>query len=202
MISILALRRSALGLVALALVPLALAGCAGQEPTPTFPPISFTSEAPITLDVQTVEVQDTYMPPLKRPNVEHEFPMTPASVLARWPAERIRPVGMGKTAVLIIKDASAVEEPLPTTSGIQGLFKTEQASRVTARIEATLAIRGADGRQAAFTTARVARSTTLPEGQSLNARDASLYQLNRDLMTAFDREMTQQINDYLTRYLR
>jgi hypothetical protein len=37
---------------------------------------------------------------------------------------------------------------------------------------------------------------------SLNERDAALYTFTKDLMTSFDQQMTQNINDYLGRYIR
>jgi hypothetical protein len=73
---------------------------------------------------------------------------------------------------------------------------------VTGTIEAVLSIRGADGRQVATTDARVSRSTTLPEQMSLNERDTALYNFNKDLLTSFDQQMTQNIEQYLGGYLR
>jgi hypothetical protein len=181
---------------------LGLAACADQAPPPRFPPLSFRTQPPIALDVKSVDVRDEYVPPLRAPNIEHELPVTIAAAVRGWAIDRLQPVGAGDTATLTIKTASAVEQPLPKETGLSATFTQQQASKVTGTVEAVLAIRGADGRIAASTTARVVRSTTLPENMSLNERDAALYTFTKDLMTSFDQQMTQNINDYLGRYIR
>ena len=189
-----------LGLAALAM--LALSACQQAPPPPRFPPLSFRTGTPITLDVRSVDVRDEYNPPLRAPNVEHQFPETPATAVRQWAIDRLKPTGGANTAVLTLKKASAVEQALATETGVTATFTKQQATKVTGTIEAVLAIRGADGRQVATTDARVSRSTTLPEEMSLNERDVALYNFNKDLLTSFDQQMTQNIEQYLGGYLR
>jgi hypothetical protein len=185
-----------------ALVMFALAACQQAPPPPRFPPLSFRTGAPITLDVRSVDVRDEYTPPLRAPNVEHQFPETPATSVRQWAIDRLRATGGGNTAVLTLRRASAVEQALATETGVAATFTKQQATKVTGTIEAVLSIRGADGRQVATTDARVSRSTTLPEQMSLNERDTALYNFNKDLLTSFDQQMTQNIEQYLGGYLR
>ena len=55
-----------------------VAACARGPAAPAYPPFSFADLPPIELDVATIEVDTQYAAPLKEPNVEHRFPVTPA----------------------------------------------------------------------------------------------------------------------------
>jgi hypothetical protein len=107
-------RRNLGTMAALALLAGMVGACQTPlPPPPTFAEITFASEAPIRLNVASVDVVDEYLPPLKPPNVDHEFPVKIATVAERWGRDRLRAVGAAGSVRVTIKDASAIATDLP-----------------------------------------------------------------------------------------
>ncbi len=186
-------------LVAAAL--LAVAGCVEAPPVPEFPEISFTDKPKIFLLAGTIEVVDTYVPPGRRPNLEHEFPVRPAAMLARWAADRLAVSGGAATFRFIINDASATETALKTTKGIKGLLKDQQAHRydlaLAVRIEVT-----EGGYVRGFAEAQAKNSRTAIESISLNDREKTYYEMTEAAGRAIDAELEKNIRQFLATYLR
>ena len=180
---------------------LAVAGCVESPPVPEFAQISFADKPKILLVAGKVEVVDNYMPPGRRPNVEHEFPVRPAAMLARWATDRLAVSGGAATVRFIINDASATETALKTAKGIKGLLKDQQAHRydlaLAVRIEVTEGgyIRG-------FAEAQAKNSRTTVESISLNDREKTYYEMTAAAGRAIDAELEKNIRQFLATYLR
>lgn len=180
---------------------LVVAGCVDAPPVPEFALITFADKPKIVLAVGTVEVVDNYLPPGRRPNVEHEFPVRPAAMLASWAADRLAPSGGAATVRFIINDASAIETPLETVKGLKGLFKDQQAHRYDLAVEVRVEITEG-GFVRGFAEARAESSRTASESISLNDRERMYYEMTQAAGQAIDAELEKNIRQYLAAYLR
>ncbi len=180
---------------------LVLAAAAASAQDRKFAEMTFTHLAPLSLDVQRVEVVREYVPPGAKPNVDHLFPVPPADAVARWAGDRLKPAGRFRLGRVVIKDASVVEVPLQRPGGIKSWFTTEQAERYDAMVEVVVEIRSDAGRDA-FAAARVKRSQTIEEGASPNQRRELWYSMTERMMAELDKELERSMRQYLAAYLR
>lgn len=186
-------RRSLLAL--LAGTPLLVAGCGLRNPSVADPGrIDFTRFGPIVLAAGSVEVMDLYHAPRVRPNVEHLAPEPPAIAVRRWTAERLVTTGGNGSVRVTIRDASVLETELPRTTGVKGLFTTDQDRRYDCRIEVEVSARGNDGRFSGHASALASHSTTVAE----DVLDAELGKVWAELV----RRTMEQLNAELDRNIR
>lgn len=179
-----------------------LAACETMPSRHELPQITFAHLAPIALDVSKVEVISNYVPPMKAPNVEHQFPIQPEAALKRWAADRLKPDGHGDTARFVITNASVVEQDLPMSKGLSGVFKKEQAQRYDGTAEATLEIVDARGVRKGFAAARAFYSRTVREDASMNDRERAWFEIVEALMLVFNGEMEKNMRQYLAGSVR
>lgn len=185
-------------------VPVAvLVGCASAPPPrPVFPELTFGHLGAFTFDASGVELVNEYAPPLQRPNVEHEMPLPPATAATRWANDRIKAGGRsGRGVRVIIRNAAVREAELPKSSGLKGLFTTEQAVRYDAELEMVVELRSARGFRDAFASAGARRSVTVSEGATLNDRDRIWFGLVEELMAELNRELEKNIRQFMGAYL-
>lgn len=186
-----------------ALLVLALGACSADPPArPIYPDLTYRHLPPIELLVGRVEVEDAYTPPLRAPNVEHEFPVSPAAAARRWVDDRIRAVGDKGTVKVTLREASVVEVALKKTEGLTGAVTTDQSERYDGTIVMEIEVRGPGGDKEAFVSATARRSRTVPEDITLNAREKVFFEMTEAMMNDLNAELERQINQHLGRYLR
>lgn len=182
---------------------LALAACdTAAPPKPGFPQITFAHLPPIGLDVAQIQVEEQYVPPQAAPNVEHAMPVSPAAVVHRWAADRLRPAGRAGVARVVIKDASVVAQPLKTTGGVRGVITRDQEVRYVGNLVVEVDVNTAGGLGTGFATAAATRTVTAPEDISLNRRDQILFELTEALARDLDVTLEANIRAHLAPFLR
>ena len=181
---------------------LVLAACQAPVLPPPIPELTYSHLEPINLDVGRIEIVEQYVPPLKAPNVEHEFHTPPATAMRQWVKDRLRAVGEIRTARLVIKNASAIETKLETRGGLRGAFTKDQSERYDVTLDVVLEVRGEDGAAVAFANAVVTRSKTVPEGLSLSERERVFHGMTESLMDEVNSELEKNIRQFLVQYLR
>lgn len=187
----------------LAFIVLLAASCQTEPPRRlTFPEITFANREPIRLDVASVEIVNEYVPPLSAPNVEHTFPVSIAATAERWGRERILPAGPQGVARITIRDASAREAGLRRTTGVRGMFTTDQSERYDARVEMVVEVRGAAGNRSGFASATAQRSRTVAENLTVNEREQLQFDLVEALMKDLDSELERNIRQHMSLLLR
>ena len=179
-----------------------LSGCAAQVEKPGFSQISFAHLPPINLNVARVEVENRYVSPATRPNVEHEFPVSPAAAASNWGRDRLKAVGQSGVARVIVRRASVVEVPLKRTTGVKGAFTKDQSERYDAVIDMMVEIRDANGdlRVTAESTAK--RSRSVSENISLNGREKVWFEMTEAMMGDLNASLEVQIRKHMNRWLR
>ena len=165
---------------------LILGGC-DTAPPASFPPLSFADDAPITLSIARVEVEDAYEAPLQRPNVEHLAPIPPALGLKQWAEARLRGGGPTGSARFIIDEASIIETELPRTEGLQAVIRIDQAERHAIRLVGRIvASDPMVGLESVVVTAVAERSMTLAENATLAEREQLWFDLLQGAIADFE----------------
>ena len=172
-----------------------VAGCSSPPPRPTYPDIRFTTEAPIRLDVATLDVREEYQPPMRAPNVDHLFPVTPARAAENWARDRLKPTGKAGRVVFILRNASVIETELPKTGGVTGAFTTQAAQRYDLTLQATVQIVDPQGLPVRTANVQASRSQSVLEGITPNDRDRAWYDMTKAAMADFDAQMENEIRN-------
>ncbi|MBM3511031.1 MAG: hypothetical protein FJX61_12995 [Alphaproteobacteria bacterium] len=193
-------RRWLLAIAAVAVLP--LGACQVPAPAPTLPELTYAHLGPIRLDVARIEIVDDYLPPLRRPNVEHEFPIPPADAARRWVNDRLQAAGRQRTARFFIRTAAVVETKLDRRGGLAGAFTTDQSERYNATLEVALEIRSESGQREAYVEARSENTRTVSEKASINDRERVYFEMTEFLMKAVNAELEAQINQHFGRFRR
>ncbi len=162
--------------------------------------LRYRTQPPLILDAGAVAFENTYVPPLAPPNVEHQFAVSPSDAVDRWSAERLVANGGRNRVWVIVEEASVVEVPLEVDQGIAGWFKTEQAERYDAVLKVTVRVSEPDGSNASV-TGTITRSVTVPEDISLSDRQQVWADLTNKLVDDLNSELETAMRAHLARYL-
>ncbi|PPR10321.1 MAG: hypothetical protein CFH41_01707 [Alphaproteobacteria bacterium MarineAlpha11_Bin1] len=186
----------------LTLVAIFFAACATEAPAPGFPQVSFSHLQPILLNVERIEVENRYVSPAARPNVEHQFPSSPAVVATNWGRDRLRAVGSSGVARVIVRQASVVEVPLKKSEGLKGIFTRDQSERYDAMIDMLAEIRDENGDVRVKVESRVSRSQTVPENTSLIKRETVWFEMTEAMMKDLNKTLEKQIRIHMKSWVR
>jgi hypothetical protein len=178
------------------------AGCETTLPPRGFPELSYTHLPPIRFDAVRVDVVQQYRSTNQPPNVEHEFPVRPAEVAARWANDRLQANGVRNIVRATIVDGAVVELPLQRSSGVSGVFTTDQSERYDGALEVRIEVLGPDGRQLAMVSSRATRSRSVPENITLAERERVWFRLTESMMNDLNLALEQQIREHFARWLR
>lgn len=181
---------------------LMLTACETTVQKPAYPQISFAHLPKIPIDVARVEVENRYTPPAARPNVEHLFPVSPSASALNWGRDRLQPVGTSGVARVILRRASVVEVPLKRTTGVQGVFTTDQAERYDAVMDMAVEILDESGNVRATIESTAKRSRSVPENISLNDRDKVWFEMTENLMSDLNQSLETQLRQHMANYIR
>ncbi|MGH6982890.1 MAG: hypothetical protein ACRED7_09710 [Stellaceae bacterium] len=178
-----------------------LTACSAPPPHPQYPDIHFTGQQPIGLAVNTVSLREDYTPSSTAPHVETQFPVTPMHALENWAHDRLSATGGPDRAVVDVTDASVTETSLPRTQGMQGWFTTDQSERYDMTVQATINIIDSSGLVVRTATAHASRSQTVAENISPDQREQTWYDMTKDIMAQFDRQMENEIRTHFTGFV-
>ncbi|MDE0796080.1 MAG: hypothetical protein OSB76_10735 [Alphaproteobacteria bacterium] len=179
-----------------------LAGCATEVQKPGFSQISFAHLQPISLNVARIEMENRYISPATRPNVEHEFPVSPAAVASNWGRDRLRAVGASGVARVIVRRASVVEVPLKRTTGVTGAFTRDQSERYEAVIDMMVELRDATGNVRVTVESTAKRSRSVSENISLNDREKIWFEMTESMMADLNTALENQVRIHMKEWIR
>ncbi len=179
-----------------------LAGCAITDVSPRYQDISYAHLGQFDLDVADVDIVNEYRPPLRLPNVEHLFPMSPGRAAVRWAQDRLRPVGNVRKARFIVRDAAVTETQLALESGVRGALTMEQAHRYEARLSIVIEILSETRGKEAYVEAQAIRTRTLPENATVNERLGMFHAMAQELIADINIQLERNIRRYLTQFVR
>ncbi len=190
-------------LLATGAAALSLAACRSSPPGPTFAALTYAHKGVFRLQVERIEIATDYVPPMRRPNIDHEAPVSPLETMQRWGRDRLQAVGSAEHFLrYVIRDASLKESELPRTTGVRGALTTDQAERYDLSLSAAIEIRQTRANFVeANVEARTTRFRTVKEGITLEERDRSIYELIEQGMNDIDAELERQLRTHLARYV-
>ncbi|MBT5646246.1 MAG: hypothetical protein HOJ41_00155 [Rhodospirillaceae bacterium] len=189
-------------LASLLAVVFLLTGCATEVQKPGFSQISFAHLQPISLNVARIEVENRYVSPATRPNVEHEFPVSPAAVASNWGRDRLRAVGQSGVARVVVRRASVVEVPLKRTTGVTGAFTRDQSERYDAIIDMMVELRDADGNVRVTAESTAKRSRSVSENVSLIEREKIWFEMTETMMSDLNTALENQVRIHMKEWIR
>ena len=179
-----------------------LTGCATEVQKPGFSQISFAHLQPISLNVARIEVENRYVSPATRPNVEHEFPVSPAAVASNWGRDRLRAVGQSGVARVVVRRASVVEDPLKRTTGVTGAFTRDQSERYDAIIDMMVELRDAAGNVRVTAESTAKRSRSVSENVSLIEREKIWFEMTETMMSDLNTALENQVRIHMKEWIR
>jgi hypothetical protein len=179
-----------------------LTGCATEVQKPGFSQISLAHLQPISLNVARIEVENRYVSPATRPNVEHEFPVSPAAVASNWGRDRLRAVGQSGVARVVVRRASVVEVPLKRTTGVTGAFTRDQSERYDAIIDMMVELRDADGNVRVTAESTAKRSRSVSENISLIEREKIWFEMTETMMSDLNTALENQVRIHMKEWIR
>jgi len=178
------MRLARVWLVGVLLLPLAVAGCGGDEPPPeNFQPLHYEYLRQLRLNVGSVDVQD-HSASMGDDDVSGQAPIPPAAALTQMAHDRLFAAGLSGQAVFVIDQASIVRGPSGTLDG---------------QMVVHLDIVTADGARAGYAEARVARQH-VPGSDEENLRSV-LYDMTKQMMSDMNVELEYQIRHSMANWL-
>ena len=186
----------------IAATALALLGaCGTTPPPPKYPDIAFGHLQPFRLAVGRINIVNEYREPMKKPNVEHEFPIAPGRAAERWVRDRLQAGGGDGYAKVTIKEASAIETVLrKKTEGLRAALTTEPSERYDVAIEFVIEVSNNRGNRDGI-EGRYAAHRSVLESISLNDREKTQYELVKTTMEGLndilDREIKRRLLNWL-----
>ena len=157
-----------------------LTACAAEQAPPPAP-VNKALPPKIGLDVQVINLADrSGLQPVSSPYNSNHFSPTIADAIKQWAGDRLQAGGQAGQAIIVVKDASLIEQPLPIKEGMDGWFTRQQGSKYIARAEVSIEANGREG--FAMADAVATRSVTLPENPSAIEKQDSYFTLLNDLM--------------------
>jgi len=171
-------------MVGVLVLPLAIAGCGGDEPPPeNFQPLHYEYLRRLRLNVGTIDVQD-HSAPAGDGDVSSQAPAPPAQALAQMAHDRLFAAGLTGQAVFTIDRASIVRGPGDTLNGQMAVH---------------LDILTAGGTRAGYAEARVSRQH-VPGSEEENLRSV-LYDMTKQMMADMNVELEFQIRRSMSDWL-
>ena len=177
-----------------------LAACAMDDPSDRFAQLTYQHRPDINLDVGEIQIEQAYVTPGQPPNVDHRFPVQPKDAAVRWAQDRLVARGDRLAFRYIVREASAVERPLPVSGGITGMLTTQQSERYELHIVIEMQV--LDGRQIQGNArAEARRSITVAEDSSLREREEIWYRLTEQTMRDLDQQLERTIREAFFPYI-
>lgn len=191
------------------IIALSLLLTACEQAPATWHPDSFAFEspsiAPININVAEIKIVEGYRSPMRKPNVEQEFPTAPANAVKSWVNHRLRATGTSGVLEVTINDAAVKETPLKKTEGVKGLFTDDQDARYDAHLAVTFrAYSGATGRAMsdASGSVEITRFQTINEKATVTERQQMYDRMTKDIMASFDTEAQNRLRQYFGAFLK
>lgn len=166
-------------------LPLALAGCGGDEipPPEAYTPPDFSFLPKIRLNVGSIEVQDNAQP-LGAQDIAATSPVIPAQALEQLARDRLFAAGFAGTATFVIDQASIIQSQNGSLTG-------------TLAVHLQVAVPG--GGPGGFASAQVQRQH-VPGSDPENPQN-NLYDLTKQMLDAMNVEFEFQLHKSLGSWL-
>jgi hypothetical protein len=162
------------------LLPLLIAACGDDEPE-TYPPLRYSYLPPIRLNVESIDIEQQFIPSGIAPDITQRAPVRPADALRAMAQDRLQSFGTAGRAVFSIREASL----------------TKRDDVITGAMAVVLDIYTSDNQRAGFAEARVSRQHT----GRIDSLRGTLYEMVKAMMDAMNIEFEYQVRRALRAWL-
>jgi len=174
-----------------------LAACAGDPP----PPIAATNKPKlpkIALDVKTVSLADRSGSQTSSVFKANSFSPTIAEAIKQWAVDRLQAAGQTGNAIVIIKDASLVAQPIPVKKDdfFDNLFTRPQGMKYIGHAEVAIEASGRSGY--AMANADATRVLTLPEEPTTLEKQEAYYAMLNGIMKDLGEHLDSGIKQHMS----
>lgn len=173
---------------------LALVACVSEPPPPPPPTahVNFSADPKIRAPAGIVAFDDTYVPPLKAPNIEQDHEVRPSSIVRDWVRQRmVADFAMPGRIKITVLDGSVTSVPLKMESGIGTLFKRQAEYKVTGTLKWRVSYHGGQLKWSADGHAESQRQVLEEPGP--NGVDDAYVKVVQELAKSFNNEAEKQI---------
>lgn len=167
-----------------------LVACSSSYETFRPPPLDFSDQTPLRLEVGAVTVQSAYRSQTAAPYVDTLLPLKPEDAIREMLEARLVAIGGPGRMQAVILDASVKEEPLAMETGFSAYFKTQAAARLEGRLQVQVDRVDPSGTVMRSVSTAVSRTSSIPESVGYAERQRIGYQLVRDLVDDLDAGLT------------
>ena len=174
-----------------------MVACTSAPPTAELPVLTFEQYTPIRFDVARLNVRRNYQPKFFPPHVEHKLVQPPYEALEDWARRRIQPVANNGEALMVIHDASIVEQQVAGGKRLGPLTISqptfEYIANFAVRMDAVSPFWDLSG----FAEARAEGRLVLDDQSTVDQRDRALIMLMERTIADLDRAFTAQLQQNL-----
>ncbi|MDD4615497.1 MAG: hypothetical protein PHW76_00010 [Alphaproteobacteria bacterium] len=178
---------------------LALSACS-SDPNP--PPVSLEQDSSpkIALDVRKISLADrSGSMPMNSPYKTNQFSPTISEAIKQWAIDHLQAQGQDGQAIILIKKASLVAQPMPLKDGIDSWFTRQQATKYVGRAEVSIETNGQGG--FAVAEAAASRGVTLPEDPTEGEKQEAYMTLLNGMMKDLSKNLQSSIHGHMAKYI-
>ena len=183
-------------------VSIILAGCTVDRGVSGPSKLNFSDLEPINLRISEVEIKSNLQQNIDG-NQEVELVNSLMNSITDWVAIRLKLVGI-QTAdrlVVSINNLKAVKTDLILDKSFSALFQAQQSHSYFFKMSVSLEVLGQSGEQRAASKIEITRTATTPEGLTINERERLLVEVQKKIMSEFDKIMVFNISEYFFNWL-
>lgn len=192
-------------LISAAALGLMVSGCSSWFPASSPDEITqyseprYNTEEPIQLRVSQIKILSEFTPSFTRPHVEHLFPVSIEKTAKLWAQDRLKAADFssGKTAEVIIKDASVTE----TLEEAENKIFNDDRVRYKASLVITVKITDPDNMSQASTNVDAWRELIIPANTDIAEKEQYWSGMVTKLFDEFNQKMSANIYEYLNMYV-
>lgn len=184
------------------LLPLLLVTACQPATTEPLQPLEF--HGPIyRVNTATIDMADDYHTSGTPPHIEKTCDVTPADAIKRWSDARLVAAGNTGRMEVDIQEASIVRHDVPkTSSGVQGMFTTEQTEIYDGTLEVELKLyNNVRPLPIAHLHVSAHQSQTLPDDAAPIDRERLCHNMTVEMLHRLNSELDANIRAYLSNYL-
>jgi len=149
------------------------------------------------LNVNQIQIVNSYIPPYHDPNVEHTLYLPPYVALRDWAQNRFQSVGNMGVAKIEILDASIVRSGLPVKDDFMSFFNDQVSTQYRMQVKVRITIISPRFDNQPYAEVTVNKMLQTYQSTSLASRDAQLHDMVTSMVAQVNKLMTTELQNKL-----
>lgn len=161
------------------------------------PDLTFEHIAPLPVNVQDIEIVNSYDPAKDSKDISSTFPTPPDIAMERYAENRLKAKGQGGTLRFIIENSYIHRRYIEADSVVSKWMRLDGKDRYDVTMDITLYVIYPDGRRGPRSVLKMERYISIPESVSLAERELEQLRFIELLAEDIDRAITQSLTGTL-----